>query len=99
MLGGWIPEEGDICPCDPVGVWAMPMGDPPEPGGGEELPPPPPRAPPIIPPAPPGPVFISFLYLERRFWNQIFTCNEKKERKTWVLVRCKGISIRSEIKE
>lgn len=77
-VGGWMPDDGDIWPCD-VGVCAI-MGEPP--GGGE---PPGSGAPPDImleSPPPPGPAFIIFLYLDRRFWNQIFTWNgiRKRER-------------------
>ena len=60
------------------------MGDPLQ--GGGELPgrgcPPwetgPPGRMPLL--SLPGPAFMSFLYLDRRFWNQIFTCNAREKR-------------------
>lgn len=58
------------------------MGDPPPHGGGEPpgrgCPRPRPTAPPgrIPPETAPG-AFMSFLYFDRRFWNQIFTCNKR----------------------
>ena len=86
---GWptlcgVVEGGDICPDWELGVWADIMGDPLHGGGeppGSGWPPwetgPPGRMPPL---SLPGPAFMSFLYLDRRFWNQIFTCNAKERR-------------------
>ena len=76
LVGGPMLGPGDIWPCEEVGVaacWCMPpIGE--SPGGGDPLG----KGWPVsmlggATPGPPPGAFISFLYLDLRFWNQIFT--------------------------